>query len=43
MFRTARDVQLVWCRYREVVRDARSGERRRLSSVLSIVKTKPIH
>jgi len=28
---------------REVVRDARSGERRRLSSVLGIVKTKPIH
>lgn len=28
---------------REVVRDARSGERRRLSSILGIVKTKPIH
>jgi hypothetical protein len=28
---------------REVVRDARSGARHRLSSVLGIVKTKPIH
>jgi hypothetical protein len=39
-----RGVQLVWCCdppvIREVGRDARSGERRRLSSVLGIVKTK---
>jgi hypothetical protein len=48
MFRTRSSATCNWFgaaipRYAEVVREARSGERRRLSSALGIVKTKPIH